>query len=229
VIDIVYRNGSVDSSEKDFAQAATLLQPLASFIESRINSGIDIWKVLNALYIGYYWFLLADLGHATPTTYPLSNQMLYPSNFSQPDHHHESITNNVFFNQILFKSVFSNIALNGSQAAQVSDALVSRSNTAWGVDPRIRRIYLCTERQPKRAINIIVSVAGVGFSLIATFYKLTIFILERSPEEWDRPNASKNQTVVPDEPTTSRGEDGQVDTSGDTGEGWRLLDSREHP
>jgi hypothetical protein len=181
IIDIAYLpNGTIDfdhTSAGDFTQANSLLEPLLSFIQSQTNSTVDIWNIMNALFVGYYWFVLADLSQSSPTTYENSGQFLVPSNFSQPVSH--ASANNIILNSTLSKIVFSQIGSNGSDELAAVVETVTRSNQTLGGDPRIRRIYLCTLRQRKQFVNLIVSVFGVGFSLIATFYACGLEVLTK--------------------------------------------------
>jgi hypothetical protein len=185
IIDVAFLpNGTIDldyTSTSDFTQASSLLQPLQSFIQTQTNSTVDIWNVMNALFVGYYWFILADLGHSSPTTYENSGQFLVPSNFSQPTSH--SSTNNILLNSSLSSVVFSQIESNGSDELAAVLEIVTRSNQSLGDDPRIRRIYLCTLRQRKQFVNLIVSVFGVGFSLIAAFYSCSLLGLTKFQED----------------------------------------------
>lgn len=181
IVDVAFLpNGSIDlshTSTTDFTQASSLLLPLQSFIQTQTNSTIAIWNIMNALFLGYYWFVLADLGHSSPTTYENSGPFVVPSNFSQPTSH--SSTNNILLNSTLSNVVFSQIGSNGSDELAAVLDIVTRSNQPLGGDPRIRRIYLCILRQRKEFVILIVSVFGVGFSLIATFYSWSLFCLTR--------------------------------------------------
>lgn len=101
--------GEVDlnrTSAADLLTATNLLAPSVSQLRSltldRVE--IDIWELLNFVYVGYYWTLLADLGQVSVTNYrPTAPQPLptwFQVNFS------ESIyipsTNNIFVNASLF-------------------------------------------------------------------------------------------------------------------------------
>ena len=182
--------------QSDLSQANTLLQPLISFVKTQITVPFDIWKLLNALFVGYYWFVLADLGQASPTTYNNSGSYLVPSNFSQPIFY--SATNNVIFNTTLSRSVFSEVGLNGSAVAATSfDAIVS-SNLTVNPDsegnPRIRRSYYCTVREVKQTLSLLVSVLGLGFSLVGTWCSIGLCFLRKfyGPAVKTREESSQN-------------------------------------
>jgi len=92
--------------------ANSLLMPLTSFAQaqSQPSPTIDSWKLLNSLFVGYYWFILGDLGQPSPVTYNFRSNFLVPSNFSQAPINHTS-TNNLFLNTALAGTVFSDIGL----------------------------------------------------------------------------------------------------------------------
>jgi hypothetical protein len=59
------------------------------------DSTFDLWKLLNWIFVGYYWAFLADLGQVAPTAYDrtVANNPL-PVIYAS--------TNNVFVNETLF-------------------------------------------------------------------------------------------------------------------------------
>jgi hypothetical protein len=185
IIDISYStNGSIDftrTSIADFNQANTLLQPLLSLLQSRTNSSLNIWKVLNTLFIGYYWFILFDLGETSPTIYSNSSQYLVPLDFSQPISYPN--TNNIILNSTLSTLIFSNTILDirPDKVEEMDDILeaIALFNGASNGDPRIRRIYLCTERQRKQVMNLLVSVFGQGLGLIMAGLTIGLFLLAK--------------------------------------------------
>jgi hypothetical protein len=133
---------------------------------------------LSGLFVGHYWFILADLGQVSPTTYANSGEYLTPSDFSLPVSHQP--INNVLLNTSLSQLVYSSIASsNGSEIAAVFRAACL--NRTVEPDSRFRRIYLCTERELKQPINLLVPVFAQGFSLIAIFNALGIFIMSKLP------------------------------------------------
>jgi hypothetical protein len=184
IIDISYStNGSIDfagTSIEDFNKANSLLQPLISLLQSRTNSSLDIWKVLNTLFTGYYWFILFDLGVTSPTTYSNSGQYLVPLDFSQSISYPN--TNNIILNSTLGSLILSNTTLKTSpDEAEMDDVLegIARFNGSSSGDPRIRRIYLCTERKRKQVMNLLVSVFGQGLGLIMAGLTIGLFLLTK--------------------------------------------------
>jgi hypothetical protein len=186
IINIYYysTNGSVDltrTSAADMSQANNLVQPLLSTLQSRTNSSMGIWNVLNALFVGYYWFILFDLGQTRLQIYYNPDQYLIPQNFSQLISY--SSTNNVILNSSLNHLVFSNTVVLPSATDEMISILdaIGRFNGSSRGDPRIRRIYLCTERRRKQVLSLLASVFGQGFGLIAAglgigYFCLTTFL-----------------------------------------------------
>jgi len=167
-------NGTVDTSQSDFYEAEILLQPLVSFVKSQMNSEFDIWKLLNSLYSGYFWFILSDLGQSSPTTtYNDASQFFVPSNFSQPVLYPS--TNNIILNATLAKAVFTDIGSSGTDETVL--AVVTTPNRSIEGDPKFRRIYLCNQRRLKQWMDLLVSVFGLSFSLLASCYAFGLIIL----------------------------------------------------
>lgn len=195
-------NGSIDftrTSQSELNQGTNLVQPLSSFIQTTTNSTVDIWRVLNALFVSYYWFVLADLGQSAPIMYPNSGQFLVPSKFSNPQMYQPS--NNPFLYPNLTGTIFSDVAWNGSDKfSQVIKTVVS-GNGSVESDPKIRRIYLCTVRQRKRFLILIVSVSGVGLSLIASFYSCGIMGLQKLTQCNEDEMRRRDDWIIPLRPT----------------------------
>jgi len=179
VIDVaLLPSGTVDTtltSQSDLTYANSLLMPLTSFAQSQsqTSSTIDIWKLLNSLFVGYYWFILGDLGQSSPVTYNILNDFLLPSNFSQPLIRHPP-TNNLFFNTTLAETVFSNIGLNDTALV---DAITIPNWAANEPSPKFRWTYLCNQRQLKPVLDLIVSVFGLALSLLHGMYFVGIVLL----------------------------------------------------
>jgi len=168
---------TVRTSQSDLAQANNLLLPLTSFAQAQSQAGstIDIWKLLNGLFVGYYWFILSDLGQDRPVTYNILNDFLLPSNFSQPLINHTS-TNNLFLNTTLAGTVFSNIGLD--ETFLVDAITIPNWAQAKLPLPTLRWTYLCNQRQLKPALDLIVSVFGLALSLLQSIYFVGIEVFE---------------------------------------------------
>lgn len=197
-------NGSVDithTAQPDLIRATTLLQPVLAFAKTQSTSIVNVWKLLNALFVGWYWFVLADLGQISPTTYANSSTYLRPSDFSLPVSYPS--TNNILLNTGLSKDVFFDIGLNGSAVALSSFEILTTLNGSANPDaegnPKIRRIYLCNVREVKGILSLLVSVLGLGFSLMGTFWRGGMFILTRIPSlTAGDPQILMNQTQTED-------------------------------
>jgi hypothetical protein len=110
----LFPNGTVDTlrtSQSDLTEANKLLRPLTSFAQSQTNVTIDIWKLLNSLFVGYYWFILGDLGQGSLVSYNVPGEFLVPESFSGSLIYHTP-KNNLFLNPALARTVFSDIGLN---------------------------------------------------------------------------------------------------------------------
>jgi hypothetical protein len=189
ILNIYYStDGSVNltkTATTDFSLANNLLQPLVTILQSRSNSSINIWTLLNSLFLRYYWFLLFDLGHTSPQIYSHSAKYVVPDDFSQPISY--PTTNNVILNSSLADLIFRRnpVLTNpspigeyrfvpGGEMGRVLDA-ISRFNGSVSGDSRIRRIFLCTEKTRKHVMNLLVSVFGQGFGLITAFFGCWVF------------------------------------------------------
>jgi hypothetical protein len=161
-----------------------ILEPTITLM--RLISGdpaFDIWKCFNFLFVGYYWWLLADLGEIAPTAYNLTfsdspQTNAYPS------------TNNIFINETLFQ-IYSEYIMN---------TLIPFFNSTPGFLPliplndatRLRpfettllRSYSCASREMKNWINLIVSVFAADYALIAGSYGLLVIVLSWSQKRKD--------------------------------------------
>jgi hypothetical protein len=172
-------DGTVDTtrtSQSDLVQANNLLAPLKSFAQSQTSPELDTWKLLNGLFVGYYWFVLGDLAQVSPVTYNTPSGFLVPSSFSQPAILHPS-TNNLFLNTTLARTVFSNIGLNGTGAAIVDAITIPNWGATTKPLPKFRWLYLCNQRQLKPWLDLIVSVFGLALSLLHVVYSVGIIVL----------------------------------------------------
>jgi hypothetical protein len=190
VINVTYlANGTVDSirtPQSDFTQANLLLEPLESFVHSHTSAEVDIWNLLGGLFVGYYWFVLADLGQSSPTTYNTPSQFFVSPIFSQPTSHND--TNNPILYPSLSKTLYSNIGSNGSDEIAAVLDVVTTLNSSVEADPTLRRIYLCNQRQLKPTLGLIVSVFGLSLSLLGSFYNVGVIILNW---RWDQAQCAR--------------------------------------
>ena len=132
------------------------------------------WNQRHGYFVGYYWFILADLGQRSPVTY--DGEYFLPLNFSRFNSHNE--TNNVILNSTLAELIYTNIGSNGTDMiASVLQA--ARLNRTVEPESRFRRIYHCQERRLKKPIPFLVSVGAQGVSLIALFNLLGIYLMSK--------------------------------------------------
>src|SRR5271169_4759481 len=70
--------GEIDvehTSTDDLQKATRLLNPTIEFLElATRNASLDLFKVLNFVYVTDYWFEILSLGQLSPTTYNFTNQ-----------------------------------------------------------------------------------------------------------------------------------------------------------
>jgi hypothetical protein len=180
----------IHTSSDTLATVNVILEPTIALM--RLISGdpaFDIWKCINFLFVGYYWWLLADLGEIAPTAYNFTlsdspQTKAYPS------------TNNIFINATLFQ-IYSEYIMN--TIIPLFNKLFDANSTP-GLLPliplndatRLRpfettflRSYSCASREMKNWINLIVSVFAADYALIAGSYGLLVFILSWSQKRKD--------------------------------------------
>jgi len=95
-------NGEIDltmTSAEDFAAANCFLQPTIFIIESLTYRNIDFWKLINFIFVNFYWLGLYTLRQTSPTTYP-PGQLWVDENFDGPTFHPPT---NIFMNNTLFQ------------------------------------------------------------------------------------------------------------------------------
>jgi hypothetical protein len=74
-------NGSIDGRQRtsdDLNKANFLLAPTIAYLHNNTAPAFDYWKLINWLYVSFYWTVLADLGQVAPTTY-LDGNFPFPS------------------------------------------------------------------------------------------------------------------------------------------------------
>jgi hypothetical protein len=153
------------------------------------DPAFNIWKLLNFMFVSYYWLLLGDLGEIAPTAY----------NFSISDSPQTTIlpsTNNIFINETLFH-IYSEYILN---------TIIPLFNKFFSVDSgsdllpliplndvtRFRpfettflRSYSCGKRQKKYWVNLIISVFAADYALLAGSYSILVMVLSWSQKRKD--------------------------------------------
>lgn len=173
--------GEIDfnrTKREDFDNANALLAPSFALIHAIAGPGLDIWKLLNWLFVSWYWTLLYDLGQTSVTTYvPLRTWII--ADFTQPLLHPP--TNNIFVNDTLFQT-YSNylreilFPLGGYQTAPVFLPL-DDTNYLKAAEATFLRTYSCTERRLKGGWFF--SVFATDFAFVSGAYTLILLIAAR--------------------------------------------------
>jgi hypothetical protein len=167
--------GDIDftrTNPNDYILANNLLQPTITLLQTAINPTFDIWRLLNWLFVSFYWTILADLGQIAPTTYNLTyfieGSPVGIANSSQPQQFFPS-TNNIFVNETLFEiySAYVRDTLLPLDPALVVPTFnsLNNANQLSAVDTEFIRSYSCLQRQWKGVLSAIISVLASDYAL----------------------------------------------------------------
>lgn len=159
-------NGSLDlihTSSSDLEVTNKLLAPTMAYLQV---TPLQFWEVVNWLFVTFYWTILADLGQAVPTTYPIDLNGEYV--FSSPSTYLP--TNNIFINETLYQIYSSFLHPTGDVPS------LNRTIGAGLPNMTFIKSYSCTQRQLKSPINFIISVAVANYALIMGGYSFAILI-----------------------------------------------------
>lgn len=124
---------------------------------------VDIWKLLNWIYVVQYWSLLYDVGQLQPTLYARSTGE-FPDTYIPNDY---PTTNNIFTNDTLFTiygDYFVNTILplleiaNGANYGNYTFQSLGSNNVLESVDVAFDLAYSCTQSKLKKPLSLIVSV-----------------------------------------------------------------------
>jgi len=167
----------------DLMMANTIMKPvidLAQVISAFTGISLDVWRIINWIFVSSYWIVLGDLGRITPTTYtPLPDHPYYRDNFTTARRH--TATNNIFVNDTLYR-IYSNLLLNSIlpalnlSAPPGGIAPLNESNILANQDTVFRRSYSCTVRKWKAPLTALVSILVAQYALIRGAYSLFIVI-----------------------------------------------------
>lgn len=172
--------GEIDTNHTslaDFHKANALLAPTASYMASITkNTAFDLWKLINWVFVSYYWIFLADLGQTATTVYP---QALNYDNSVQ-----YSSENNIFVNETLFEiyssylkeSILPLLRLMRPGLTLPEFLPLDDNNRLQPIDISLLRSYSCLERQLKGWASATISILVADYALIAGPYKLFIFV-----------------------------------------------------
>jgi hypothetical protein len=170
--------GEVDlihTRNTDYATANTLLAPTISLLRS---NQIDLWRLVNWLFVSIYWTTLNDFGLISPTPYVLPSSGFGNADFSHPIPFPS--TNNIFVNATLFdiySSYLRDIILPFIGFPDPEFAPVDEVNRLQQTGATFLRSYTCTIRQLKNKVGLIFSVWAVVYALVGGGYKVVMLIV----------------------------------------------------
>jgi hypothetical protein len=132
-----------------------------NIVGSDSDVDVDMWTLLNWVYVVQYWTLLYDVGQFQPTLYPAGSGFL-PSTYTPtvyPD------TNNIFVNETLFKiygdyfisTILPLLGVSDGDQYNFQD-LDSNTNSLKQIEVSFFQIYSCTQTQLKEPLSLIISV-----------------------------------------------------------------------
>ena len=156
-----------------------LLNPTIQLINvaaAELGIQIDIWLLLNWVFVVQYWSLLYDVGQVDPTLYERDG--LFPATY---DPMRYSDMNNIFVNDTLFgiyRDYFESTILpilevpNGS--TYIFQDLDNSTNRLEPVDVAYFQIYSCVQTQLKRPLSLIISVIVADYTFLNPAFMLII-------------------------------------------------------
>ena len=138
---------------------------------------VDIWELINWVYVVHYWSLLYDVGQVQPTLYERNSSL--PVDFIS---HQSSGTNNIFVNDTLFEiyaQYFQNTIIpllegpNGNGHAWSFRHLDS-TNSLTPVNVGFFLQYTCTQTQIKKALSLVTSIIIADYTFLNPTLSLII-------------------------------------------------------
>ena len=171
------------TSPENLTTANNLLAPTIQLMrEATGDSTFDFWRFINWIYVTYYWGFLADIGLSAPTAYDFTNStppaaVPFPS-AAVPF----PSTNNIFVNETLFQVYFeyynSTILpiLVAQSFGQPPPVLLNDETRFEPIQKTLLRSYICSKRETKGPLSLIISVIAGGYALIVGAYKVVLII-----------------------------------------------------
>ena len=164
-------------SPENLTAANNLLAPTIQLLrEATGDSTFDIWRFFNWVYVTYYWALLADFGLSAPTAYDFTNSN-YPAAVPFPS------TNNIFVNETLFQLYFEYfnstilpILVRQFDGPPPPPVLLNNETRFEPIQKTLLRSYICSQREKKEALSLIISVIAAEYALIVGAYKVVLII-----------------------------------------------------
>ena len=155
-VDLDLSNSSVESVNQYLSDTIRSLNYLAS----GNNIQVDIWELLNWVFVVQYWSLLYDVGQVQPTLYSRINSF-FPATFIPNEY---PSTNNIFINDTLFAiyaSYFTDTIvplLESTNGDAYSFQDLDSANALRTVDVQFNMAYTCTQIELKKTLSLIISV-----------------------------------------------------------------------
>jgi hypothetical protein len=170
------------TSPEQLTAANKLLAPTIQLMrETTGDSTFDFWRFINWIYVTYYWGLLADIGLSAPTAYDFTNysNLNYPAAVPFPS------TNNIFVNETLFQVYFEYynstilpiIVAQSGGPPQPPPVLLNDETRFEPIQKTLLRSYICSQRERKEALSLIISVIAGGYALIVGAYKVVLILM----------------------------------------------------
>jgi len=165
-----FPNGTIDFTRTSRTQheiVSAILQPVSMTLQLVLDRPFDIWRLINWMVVSLYWIFLADLGQTSPITYNVGGGYRTLSD-----------TYNIFVNSTLFgdyesflrEIIVPLLRYNLPEFEEIGD-----NNRLNMMDVTFVRSYSCFERRLKHPLSVLVSVSGIGLSLITALYGAGMF------------------------------------------------------
>ena len=178
-----------------FNSLNTLLSESFAHLRSETNLDFDPWRLLNWVFVSFYWVFLGSFGQVEPTTYPLAAILTTSPipDFSRPSFWTSS--NNIFVNNTLFEIyspyVLDIFALETNQTIQFMP--LDQSNRLEPQEITFIRGYQCQQRQLKH--GFIFSVLPSVLAPLTSAWALLMFVVIKIDTS-RRNRIVKNQAVT---------------------------------
>lgn len=159
--------------------ATKILAPTQDLLRSVTEiENLDFLKLVNWLFVSFYWIFLADFGQISPTIYGKGDL-----NFSLPFEYPP--TNNIFVNETLFEIYYTYMLqfilpiIRGDQPDLTTPHFppLNATNRLQQTDVLFLKSYSCVERQLKGFVSTTISVIVANYALINGPYAVLVFIV----------------------------------------------------
>jgi len=179
--------GEIDTSvttEAELSSIEGILAPCLNFLkQAALQRGIefDFWRLINFIFVGYHWSMLANLGQTSPTLYaPISFPPVpewYRINFTDVKSY--SSVNNIFTNASLFTNYTNYLAgtiLPLLNYPSPKFAPLAEGNVLQPAETTFILSYNCQLRQLKAPIVAMFSVVTTVFVFTSGPYAIVILV-----------------------------------------------------